>query len=231
MTPSARAAALDRFSLGDEIASSIVHGIGVLLSVVGLVVLVAFAEHYGHARAIASCAVFGATLVLLYTASTVYHTTSSVQHPEPSPTLEPLLRRLDHIAIYLLIAGTYTPFTLLAMPGDWGWSLFGLVWTMALVGSAMELGFMRETRLLASLLYVALGWIGLVAIRPLMQHVPTGGLVLLISGGVAYTLGVPFYLSRRLPFNHTIWHVFVLAGSVLHYLAVLLYLLPGAPAA
>jgi hemolysin III len=230
MTGTVPAVALDRHSLGDEIASSITHGIGILLSIAGLVVLVAFAAKYGQARAIASCAVFGATLVLLYTASTVYHTTSSVQHPRPSPTLEPWLRRLDHIAIYLLIAGTYTPFTLLALPGAWGWSLFGLVWGLALVGSIMELGFLHEARWLASLVYVAMGWVGLVAIKPLIEHVPTGGLVLLLAGGVAYTLGVPFYLSRRLPYNHTIWHLFVLAGSVLHYLAVLLYVLPDMPA-
>lgn len=224
-----RAAALQRYSLGDEIASSITHGIGVVLSIAGLALLVAFAAKYGQARAITSSAVFGTTLILLYTASTVYHTTSSVQHPEPSPTIEPLLRRLDHIAIYLLIAGTYTPFTLLALPGAWGWSLFGLVWGLAVAGSAAELGFLHEVRWMASLIYVAMGWIGLVAIKPLMEHVPAGGLALLLAGGVAYTLGVPFYLSRRIPFNHTIWHLFVLAGSVLHFLAVLLYVLPNAP--
>jgi hemolysin III len=230
MTSSAPAVALDRYSLPDEIASSITHGIGILLSIAGLVVLVAFATKYGEARAIASCAVFGSTLVLLYTASTVYHTASSVQHRQPSPRLEPWLRRLDHIAIYLLIAGTYTPFTLLALPGAWGWSLFSTVWALAVIGSVVELGFLHEVRWLASLLYIAMGWIGLVAIGPMIEHVATGGLVLLLAGGVAYTLGVPFYLSRRLPFNHTIWHLFVLAGSVLHYLAVLLYVLPNAPA-
>lgn len=231
MTRMSSAEVRDRYSLGDEIASSITHGIGVVLSIAGLVLLVAFALKHDQVRAVASCAVFGSTLVLLYTASTVYHTTSSVQHPSPSPTLEPLLRRLDHIAIYLLIAGSYTPFTLLALPGAWGWSLFGLVWGLAVVGSALELGFLHEVRWLASLIYLAMGWLGLIAIKPMIEHVPTGGLVLLLAGGVAYTLGVPFYLARKIPFNHTIWHVFVLAGSVLHYLAVLLYVLPNVPQA
>ncbi|MDA3912747.1 hemolysin III family protein [Oleiagrimonas sp.] len=229
MSRTASASIVHQYSLGDEIASSITHGIGALLSIIGLVVLVAFAATYGQARAIASCAVFGSTLVLLYTASTVYHTTSSVQYPSPSPRIEPWLRRLDHIAIYFLIAGTYTPFTLIALSGAWGWSLFGLVWTLAFIGSAMELGFLHEARLLASLLYIAMGWVGLIAIGPLVKHVPIGGLVLLFSGGLAYTLGVPFYLSRRIPYSHTIWHLFVMAGSVLHYLAVLLYVLPNVP--
>jgi len=209
-----------RYAFGDELASSVVHGIGIVLSVAGLATLVAFSAIHGDVRAIVSSAVFGTALILLYTASTLYHSI-------PGETAKRVLRTLDHIAIFLLIAGTYTPFTLLALPGAWGWSLFAAIWTLAAVGSALELGWLKRYRKFAVLLYVAMGWIGLVAFRPLADSLATGGLALLIGGGVAYTLGVPFYLARKLPYHHTVWHVFVLAGSVLHFLAVLLYVLPS----
>jgi hemolysin III len=135
---------------------------------------------------------------------------------------------LDHIAIFLLIAGTYTPFTLIALRGTWGWSLFGIVWSLALLGSALELGVLKRYRRFAVLLYIAMGWVGIIAFRPLLAHLQTGGMVLLLGGGAAYTLGVPFYLWRRLPYHHSVWHFFVLAGSVLQFLAVLLYVVPNA---
>lgn len=210
-----------RYSAGDEIASSVIHGIGIVLSIAGLATLVAFSAMYGNARAVVSSAVFGSALILLYTASTLYHSI-------PNAGAKPMLRTFDHIAIFLLIAGTYTPFTLVALPGAWGWSLFGLIWALACVGSALELGLLKRYRKLTVLLYVAMGWVGMVAFKPLAVSLQAGGLALLIGGGVAYTLGVPFYLARKLPFHHTIWHVFVLAGSVLHFLAVLLYVLPDA---
>jgi hemolysin III len=212
---------LPRYGFGDELASSVIHGIGVVLSIAGLAVLVTFAGLYADTRAVVSCAVFGSTLVVLYTTSTLYHAI-------PFARVRPILRRLDHIAIFVLIAGTYTPFTLLALPGAWGWSLFATIWTLALAGSVLELGFPQAPRRLVALFYVAMGWVGMVAIEPLYHHLQPGGLALLLAGGVAYTLGVPFYLMRRMPFHHTVWHVFVLAGSILHYLAVLLYVLPGA---
>ncbi|OOG66372.1 hemolysin III [Rhodanobacter sp. B04] len=212
-----------RYSFGDELASSVIHGIGIVLSIAGLATLVAFAALHGNALAVVSCAVFGASLVLLYTASTLYHSISVA-------AAKPALRALDHMAIYLLIAGTYTPFTLIALPGAWGWSLFVAVWALALAGIALELGLLRRYHKLAVLLYVGMGWIGMIAFKPLSAHLQTGGMLLLIGGGVAYTLGVPFYLWRRLPYHHALWHAFVLAGSVLHFLAVLLYVLPDAPA-
>ncbi len=214
-------AGVPRYSFGDELASSIVHGVGVVLSIAGLATLVAFAALHGDALAVVACAVFGTSLVLLYTASTLYHSISA-------PAVKPALRALDHIAIYVLIAGTYTPFTLIALLGAWGWSLFVAVWTLALAGSVLELGRLARYRKLAVLLYVGMGWIGMIAFRPLSAHLQTGGMLLLIGGGLAYTLGVPFYLWRRLPYHHALWHVFVLAGSVLHFLAVLLYVLPDA---
>ncbi len=206
---------------GDALASSVIHGIGILLSIAGLAVLVAFAALHGNALAIVACAVFGASLIFLYTASTLYHAI-------PLVAARPTLRTLDHIAIYVLIAGTYTPFTLIAMPGPWGWSLFAAVWVLALVGSALELGLFKRCHHLAVGLYLGMGWIGMIAFKPLSEHLQTGGTALLIAGGLAYTLGVPFYLWRRLPYHHALWHVFVLAGSALHFLAVLLYVLPDA---
>lgn len=216
-------AVIPRYSFGDELASSVIHGIGIVLSIAGLATLVAFAALHGDALAVVACAVFGTSLVLLYTASTLYHSISVAK-------AKPALRVLDHIAIYLLIAGTYTPFTLIALPGPWGLSLFAAVWTLALAGIALELGLLRRYHGLAVLLYVGMGWIGMIAFKPLSAHLQTGGMLLLIGGGVAYTLGVPFYLWRRLPYHHALWHVFVLTGSVLHFLAVLLYVIPDAVA-
>ena len=216
-------AVLPHYSFGDELASSLIHGIGIVLSIAGLATLVAFAALHGDALAVVACAVFGTSLVLLYTASTLYHSISVA-------AAKPALRALDHIAIYVLIAGTYTPFTLIVLPGPWGWSLFAAVWALAVAGSALELGLLRRYHKLAVLLYIGMGWIGMIAFRPLSAHLQAGGMWLLIGGGVAYTLGVPFYLWRRLPYHHALWHVFVLAGSTLHFLAVLLYVIPDAPA-
>ena len=206
--------------VGDELASSLIHGIGIVLSIAGLATLVAFAALRGNALAVVACAVFGSSLVLLYTASTLYHSVSV-------PAAKPTLRMLDHIAIYVLIAGTYTPFTLIALPGRWGWTLFAAIWALALAGSVLELGLLKRYHKLAVLLYVGMGWIGMVAFEPLSKHLQAGGIALLLAGGLAYTLGVPFYLWRKLPYHHALWHVFVLAGSVLHFLAVLLYVIPG----
>lgn len=204
----------------EELASSLIHGLGIVLSIVGLAVLVGVAARTGGAREIASVAVYGATLILLYTASTLYHGI-------PIARAKQVLRLLDHAAIFLLIAGTYTPFTLLVLPPAWGATLFVLVWVLALAGLALELRKVRN-RLLMATLYVALGWIGVVAIGPLREALPAPGLWLLFGGGAAYTLGVPFYLWKRLPYSHALWHAFVLAGSVLQFFAVLLYVLPGA---
>ena len=217
-----RVTAAPRYTFGDELASSIVHGIGIVLSIAGLAALVALSARYGEVRDVVASAVFGATLVLLYTASTLYHAV-------PVPKAKPVLRTLDHIAIYLLIAGTYTPFTLIALPGRWGWSLFAAVWTLAALGSVLEFGALKRFRKLSVLLYIGMGWIGMIAFKPLMAHLQTGGMLLLVAGGLAYTLGVPFYLWRRMPYHHSVWHAFVLAGSVLHFLAVLLYVIPDGP--
>jgi len=202
----------------EEIASSVIHGIGIVLAIAGLAVLAAHAVPGGNARHIASVGVYGTTLILLYTASTLYHGVSVER-------AKPLLRQLDHAAIFLLIAGTYTPFTLITLDGTWGWSLFAIVWLLALYGISLVVRRV-EKRGVVIALYVGLGWVGLVAIVPLVRSLPPAGLWLLFGGGVCYTLGVPLYLWNRLPFNHALWHVFVLAGSILQFFAVLLYVLP-----
>lgn len=217
------AVAVPRYSFGDELASSVIHGLGIVLSIAGLAILVAFAAQSGDTQSVVASAVFGTALILLYTASTLYHSI-------PGDKAKQVFRTLDHIAIYLLIAGTYTPFTLIAMHGAKGWTLFGTIWTIALIGSILELGWFKRYHKLAVLLYVAMGWVGMVAFKPLFAHLQMGGMTLLVAGGLAYTLGVPFYLARRMPYHHSIWHFFVLAGSVLHFMAVLFYVLPAARA-
>ena len=211
--------AAPRYSLLEEIVSSAIHGMGIVLSIVGLAVLVAIATLYGDARHIVSVSVYGASLILLYTASTLYHGV-------PNLVAKPTLRALDHIAIYLLIAGTYTPFSLLVLKGAWSWGLFSTVWTLAILGIVVELTSLKRFRLAAVALYLGMGWSALAAAQPLFQHLAAGGLWLLFGGGAAYTLGVPFYLWKTLPFSHAVWHGFVLLGSVLHFFAVLFYVLP-----
>ncbi len=212
------------YTLGEEIAHSVTHGIGILLSIGGLAVLVAFAALRGDAWHIVGCSIFGTTLVLAYTASTVYHAI-----PGTFQRAKKVLRVLDHAAIYLLIAGTYTPFTLVNLRGPWGWTLFGVVWGMAVAGIIFKATLIGRLRVLSVALYVVMGWLVLIAARPLGQSVALGGLVLLIAGGVVYTLGVAFYAWVRLPYHHAIWHGFVLAGSTLHFFAVLFYVVPLAP--
>jgi hemolysin III len=211
-----------RYSIGEEIANAITHGIGALLSIAGLAVLVSFAALYGDAWHVVSTSIFGATLVLLYAASTVYH---SVWHHQTKL----LLQRLDHCAIFLLIAGTYTPFALVNMRGPWGWTLFGVVWSLALLGIALQLFPRRRNERLSLILYLGMGWMAVAAIKPFLAGVETGGLILLLIGGLFYSLGVIFYVWRQLSYHHAIWHGFVLAGSSFHFFAVLFYVVPDAP--
>jgi hemolysin III len=207
------------YSVREEIAHSVSHGVGILLSLAGLVALVVVARRTGSAGHVAACSIYGASLVLLYLASTLYHGI-------PSLSAKRILRVLDHSAIYLLIAGTYTPFSLISLRGDLGWTLFGLVWGLALLGIALKVAAIGRFRWLSMLLYLGMGWLALIALKPLTLAVSAGGVTLLFLGGVAYTLGTVFYGWRRLPYHHAVWHALVLAGSVLHYFAVLLYVLP-----
>jgi hemolysin III len=200
--------------LRDERWSAITHGAGAVLSVAGAAVLITLAALWGDGWQLASAIVFSITLVLLYTASTLYHAA-------PFKTaLKARLNILDHCAIYLLIAGTYTPITLVGLREHGGWWLFGAIWALALVGVVFKLRVRGGSRILSTLIYVAMGWLAVVAIEPMLEQLSTWALVWIVSGGVAYTLGTLFYLSRRIRYTHTIWHGFVLAGSGLHFAAV-----------
>jgi hemolysin III len=204
-----------RYSLGEEIANSVTHGVGWLASVGGLAVLVTLAALTGGALRVVSCAVFGTTLVLLYAASTLYHAL-------PSPRAKRVFRVLDHSAIFLLIAGTYTPLALVALGGGWGWALFSCVWFLAVVGVLLNTLAHGRWRWLSITLYLLMGWLVVIATKPLLAALAITPLVLLVAGGLAYTLGLTFYALKRMPYGHAVWHLFVLAGSTLHYFAVLL---------
>jgi hemolysin III len=208
-----------RYSPGEEIANSITHGFGTLLAIVGLVALIITASRYGDAWHVTTSSIFGTTLVFSYLASTLYHSI-------PQVTVKRILRSLDHSAIFLLIAGTYTPFLLVSLRGPWGWSLFGTVWGLAGVGIILKATHFNRVRTLSMILYLAMGWIVIVAIKPLIAVLDSGGLALLVTGGLAYTGGVVFYGWNKLPYNHAIWHLFVLTGSACHFFAIYLHVLP-----
>jgi hemolysin III len=209
------------YTFGEELANSLIHGLGIVLAIAGLVVLLSAAAITGGVREIASCAIYGATLVMLYTTSTLYHSVRRVEAKR-------VLRTLDHLAIFLLIAGTYTPFVLIALRGAWSWSLCAIVWSLAALGTIFELTPLRRFRRAMVALYIAMGWVGLIAIKPLLAALPAAGLWLLFGGGVSYTFGVLFYRWHSLRYHHAVWHLFVLGGSVLQYFAVLWYVLPQA---
>lgn len=192
------------------------HLLGALAACVGLIVLVVLAVRQGDMWKIVSFSVYGTSLVLAYTFSTLYHGLQG--------KAKEVFAELDHHAIYLLIAGTYTPFTLVTLHGSWGWSIFGIVWSLAVLGSLLELLSRKEQRVLPVVIYLLMGWIILIAIRPLLQVMPMEGFFWLLSGGLFYSIGVVFYaLDDRVRYFHNIWHIFVLAGSASHYIAVLLF--------
>jgi hemolysin III len=202
-------------SLGEEIANSVSHGVGLLAALVAAPFLVLEARR-GGAVAMVGASVFAGTVIVLYLASTLYHAL-------PKNTAKRVFRVIDHSAIFLLIAGTYTPFTLGVLRGAWGWILFGVVWGLAVVGVTLKsVGGIRYPRL-STMLYVGMGWLALIAIRPLWLHVPLAGWLWLIAGGLAYTGGIAFYAAERMRYGHFVWHVFVLIGSACHFLAVLWY--------
>jgi hemolysin III len=209
---------LDRSDLAEEIANAITHGIAAVFAFAALAILVVVASLFGDGWHLAASIVFGVTLSLLYVSSTLYHAL-------PFARAKQLFKVLDHAAIYLLIAGTYTPFTLVTLRGAGGWWLFGLVWALATLGVVFEAAWVHRPRLLNAIIFVAMGWLVLVMRGPLVAHLSRPGLWLLVAGGISYTLGTLFYVAKR-PYMHAIFHLFVLAGSVLHFLAVLIYVLP-----
>ena len=207
------------YTVGEEIANSVTHGIGAALSVAGLTLLVVLAAIYGDVWRVVSFSIYGSSLVLLYLASTLYH---SIQ----APKVKRILRIFDHSAIYLLIAGTYTPFTLVSMRGPWGWTMFSVVWGLALLGIAFKTVFIGRYEKWATVAYVLMGWLVVIAFKEMLVTIPPGGIVWLVIGGVVYTLGVLFYAWQKLPYNHAIWHLFVLGGSICHFFAILFHVLP-----
>ncbi len=207
------------YSLGEEIANSISHGIGASLGIAALAILVTIAAKAGDAWRVVSFSVYGTTLVFLFLASTFYHSF-------PWPRVKMIFKLLDHIAIYLLIAGTYTPFTLVNLRGAWGWSLFGVIWGLAILGVLKTVLIKKRLKVFSLALYISMGWLIVIAAKPLLALLPVGGLIWLGVGGLAYTIGVVFYLWKRLPYNHAIWHVFVLGGSICHFFGVLFYVGP-----
>ncbi len=200
-----------------ELANTLTHGVGIFLALVGGVGLIVLAALQGDPWKIVGASVFTVTLVLLYTASTLYHAVRS-------PALKLRLKILDHAAIYLLIAGTYTPFTLVGLRGGWGWSLFGVVWGLAVGGVIFKIFFAGRFRLISTAIYVAMGWMVLIAVGPMVRRLDPAVIIWLVAGGVAYTLGTIFYHNRRIPYSHAVWHGFVLAGSLCHGVAVALQL-------
>ena len=198
--------------------NSISHLVGAALALAGVVVLVMLASWKGDPWKIVSFSIYGASLFLLYTLSTLYHSLRG--------RAKDIFRKLDHIAIYLLIAGTYTPLTLVTLRGAWGWSLFGIIWGLAITGIVVDSLHKKGSRTIQMVIYLLMGWLIVVAMYPLIQALPSGGLLLLVLGGVFYTSGMIFYgIDDRMKHAHGIWHLFVLAGSISHFLAMLLYVL------
>ncbi|MCJ7766281.1 MAG: hemolysin III family protein, partial [Thiovulaceae bacterium] len=191
------------YSIIEEIWHAISHGIGLALSIAGLTIMVTFAAMSGSVIAVVSSAIFGATLILLYGSSTLYH---AITHLE----IKQRFQQFDHASIYLLIAGSYTPITLVSLGGAWGWSIFAMVWIIAVIGITITFVYPGRSEKLSLFLYITMGWIIVIAIKPLLENMESGGLWLLLAGGFSYSVGVLFYVWEKLPFNHAIWHLFVL---------------------
>src|SRR3972149_2411927 len=203
-------------SLGEEIANSVSHGVGLLAAVAAAPVLVLSAVQHDDAVRIVGASVFAATMVVLYLTSTLYHAL-------PRNRAKRVFHVLDHAAIFIMIAGTYTPFTLGVLRGTWGWSLFGIVWGFALTGVVLKAAGALRYPVLSTSLYLVMGWLAIVAVRPFWPPIPPAGLLLLLGGGLAYTVGVAFYAAHRVRYSHFVWHMCVLAGTSCHFLAVLWY--------
>ncbi|MCP4130437.1 MAG: hemolysin III family protein [bacterium] len=210
---------LQGYTQNEEIANSITHGFGALLSIAGLSILVVLASLKGDVWRVVSFSIYGATLIILYLSSAFYHMFSNQKVKE-------IFHIFDHSAIFLLIAGTYTPFTLVTLRGAWGWSIFGVIWGIAIAGIIFKAFYTGRFDYISTILYVVMGWIVIIAIKPIVANLSAGGLVWLFIGGGCYTLGVIFYIWEKLPFNHAVWHLFVLAGSISHFFAILFHVLP-----
>lgn len=216
-----RPAGVAQYTVGEEIANAVTHGVAALLSIAGLAVLVAFAVLYsGSPKVVAAVSIFGASMVFLYTASTLYHSI-------PNPRAKKVLQYLDHSMIYVLIAGSYTPFCLITLQGYTGIALQCAVWLIAIAGISLQAVLLNKADWINCLLYLSMGWLAVFVIDPLVSTLDSTGLALLVAGGLAYTVGVVFYIFERIPFSHAIWHTFVFAGTTLQFFSVLFYVIPG----
>ena len=208
-----------RFSKGEEIANAILHGIGLGLAIAALVILVILASLSATAKYTVSYSIYGSTLIVLYLSSTLYHSF-------PPSKVKDIFRIFDHSAIYLLIAGTYTPVTLIVLEGKLGWIIFSAVWSIAIIGIILKVFLIGKFKILSTLLYIAMGWLIIIAINPLLQNMNRTSVIFLVSGGLSYTIGTIFYAWKRIRYSHAVWHLFVLAGSVCHFFTML-FLLPN----
>ena len=207
-----------RYTVGEEIFNAVSHGIGAGLSVAALVTLVVHAAHVSDAYGVVSVSLYGAALIILYTMSTLYHALTPAGAKR-------VFRVFDHTTIFLLIAGTYTPYLLVTLRGALGWTLFGILWGLAVVGIVFDAVMLDRFRKIEMILYVAMGWCIVLTVKPLLAAMEPGGLILLLAGGVCYTVGIIFYKLKKIRYMHSIWHLFVLAGSILHYFSVYFYVL------
>lgn len=203
----------------EELWNTLSHGAGAILSVAALAAMVIYSAIHGTAMHLAASVVFGTSLILLYSASTAYHAAWKLKWKR-------ILQRIDHLCIYVLIAGTYTPVALLGLKGTWGWAVFGFIWAFAIAGFIFKFSPLRKNEKLSLTLYGLMGWLIIVAIKPLISSVESGMLYYLLGGGLCYTFGIYFYAKEKIPYNHAIWHVFVLGGSALHFTGIFLYLIP-----
>lgn len=208
-----------RYTLGEEIFNAVTHGVGAALAVAGCIIVIVMSAVYGNAWNIVSSAVYGGTLIILYVMSTMYHSLTN-------KTAKKVFRIFDHCTIFLLIAGTYTPYTLVTIRGVWGWIVFSLVWGSATLGIVLNAVNMEKFKKFSMISYVASGWAIILAIKPLISSIAFGGLMLLLLGGIFYTVGIVFYAMKKLRYMHSIWHMFVLVGSVMHYFSILFYVAP-----
>lgn len=203
----------------EELINILTHGVGAILSVAALVLLLVYSAINGSAIHIISSVVFGVSLILLYSASTIFHSMKKLKWRR-------IFQKVDHLCIYLLIAGTYTPIALIGLEGVWGWTIFGIIWALVLLGFIFKFSPLCKSEKLSLSLYALMGWLIIIAIKPLVNNLSRGALFCILGGGLLYTFGIYFYANRKIPYNHAIWHLFVLGGSTMHFLAVFLYLIP-----
>lgn len=203
----------------EELWNTVTHGAGAVLSVAALISMLVFSILKGTPMHIAASIVFGLSMILLYTSSTIYHAVSTLKWKR-------ILKQIDHLCIYVLIAGTYTPVALLGLKGAWGWWVFGLIWAFAIAGFIFKFSPLRYNQKLSLTLYALMGWLIIVAIKPMITNLSTGMLLFILGGGLCYTIGIYFYAKEKIPYNHAIWHVFVMGGTALHFAGIFMYLIP-----